>query len=76
MTIDSHEVWSLNDAGLAQRTISGVLAISFEGIADAYRNHVVPILPYGFNRREQTYAMSKDMKTLKFSITDMEIPRR
>jgi hypothetical protein len=82
--------WSIDGSGVTSRTISGSVEIPLsrnpstgllagtatKNSADSVRDDLIRFFPrlLGFNRTNQAFTLSEDRKTLKFLITDQEIP--
>lgn len=76
-------VWSINSAGLTTRTVSGLFEIpatrnpnaprAIPDTADKYRNKIKVVIPKGYTRESQTFHLSQDKRTLRFSIVDTEL---
>ncbi|HEX4145148.1 MAG TPA: hypothetical protein VHY91_16700 [Pirellulales bacterium] len=76
-------VYSIDDRGYTTRTTTGYLEIPLARVtgaattvattADAYRNLINVILPFGFRRAHQDYRLSADRRQLEFVIVDSEM---
>jgi len=73
--------WSIGQSGLTARTVSGLYEIpatrngnEVTDTADRYRHKIKVVLPKGYERVQQDFTLSADKRTLRFSITDVEIP--
>lgn len=76
--------WTIDRSGYTKRTYAGFLRIPatrrsagervLPDQADAYREQVVPDVPIGFRRAEQTFALDEAKTKLTWSIIDEEMP--
>ena len=73
--------WGIDISGRTMRTVAGVLEVLVERQgqkiltnADQYRDRLQFTLPEGYQRENQTWALSDDRRTLRFTITDKEHP--
>ncbi len=82
--LDYSVVFNHDHDGYTERTVSGYYEIPITrnrprvpkvpDTADAYREKVVPEIPLGFQRTNQSFNLSQDKRRMDFNFVDKELP--